>query len=346
MTVKPDTRHRQRTSAPSDGASVRALEESFEDTTSSGKGRDWRRLNEESQLALSASSARKLANELKVDPCALIRLGMGFHQYAYTFPMVSAEGEVVGIRTRPVKGGKQTLKGGRLGLFIPDGVTPGNLEAICEGESDTLAALTLGIGAIGIPCVGQAVGEAVAFARQSPVACPCVMADNGLVGREGAEEQVEALLAENVPCRLLFPPEPFGDLREWLIGGLTGDELRKAIESQPIRWPDCWPSGFFQVPNSLLRNGIVHDLGAGPFALLCALGSFHGGNGQIHPSREELAKLLGVSVSNIDLYKRELKKAGMLTWTRGRPGWNNDYKLNFGPLRKSAKRASREESGE
>ena len=148
---------------------------------------------------------------------------------------------------------------------------------------------------------------------------------------------VEALLAENVPCRMLVPTEPFGDLREWLGGGLTREALLGELKVTPIQWPDGWPPGFVQVRNSLLRNGIVAQLGAGPFALFCALQSFHGANGQVHPSCEQLAQMLGVSVSGVNRWKNTLKEAGLLTWKRGRPGWNNSYTVNLGPLRKSGK---------
>ena len=327
---------KQRTSASSDSAAVRPLEEPLEDIGCSGKGFfSWKERHESFRRSLRPESLASFAEKLGVSVESLEALEVGFDRHQYTFPMKSADGEIVGIRTRPLKGGKLTMAGGSLGLFIPTGVTPRNLEAICEGESDTAAALSLGCSAIGLPGAGQATAEVVTFAERCRVRVPCVLADSDIVGRQAAEDLAQALNARGVACRTLCPPEPFGDLREWLIGAkLAAEKLRAAIDAQPILFPDNWPPGFVQLPNAFMRGGIVREIGNGPFALACLLASFRGGNRKVFPARELLAEILGCGIGTIDRHKKSLQEAGILTWQRGGPGRCNEYEITFGPLRK------------
>jgi len=333
---------RRRTNAPSDDSPARSLEESLEDTTSSGKDSlSWQEKAKAFQGRLRKKSLESFAEKLGVSVESLKRLGIGFDRYAFTFPMVTAEGEVCGIRTRPLEGGKGTMPGGHLGLFIPEGVTPANVKVICEGETDTAAALTLRVEAIGTPGVGTAIGEAVAFIEQCPIARPCIIADNDPSGQSGAGNLASALNAVGIPCRILTPPSPHNDLREWKCnGGLTKEKLLKAIDESPMHWPESksLPPGFVQVPSWLLRKGIAKVVGHGPFALVCLLRSYHGGNGQIHPSRKALADGLGVSVATIDRWKTILKAHGLIDWKRGRPGWACEYRVDLGPWKGQKKR--------
>lgn len=290
--------------------------------------------------ALGAGSLAAFAENLGVCRESLQRLGLGFDRYAYTFPMRDADGQICGFRKRPYKdvGQKHSAEGSALGLFIPEGVRPGNVEMICEGESDTPAALTLETQAIGIPGACNCLAEAVAFVGRSPVACPCIMGDadpNG-TGTRGAEKLASALHDAGIPCRVLFPPEGCKDLREWLLTGLTPDGLRQAVKTQPIRYPGVlqYPPGFTMLPNALLRQGVVKKIGGGPFALACLIQSFYRPGIAPFPEREQLADLLKVSECTVDRYKAILEQAGILTWKRGHTGRANEYRVNLGPVRK------------
>lgn len=324
----------QRASASSDNAPVSPLEDS---EYIGGTGKDSlsaEKLSEGFRQNLSSHSLEKRARDWGVSAESLQQMGVGFDKHAYTFPMKSAGGQIVGHRLRPVKGGKLTLAGGHLGLFIPEGVTPCNAEIIAEGESDTASALTLGFRAIGRPGATAVVSEVLRFFSGAIAPCPCIIADGDQVGVEGAERLADALLAANIPCRLIVPPKPHGDLREWHVdGGLTREQLQQAIEAEAVRYPLRWIPGFFQMPNALLRNGVVAKVGDGPFALLCVIQSFYaGGDSIICPDRKVLAELLGVGVGTIDRYKRTLKEAGLLDWQTGHTGRCNEYWTNFGPI--------------
>lgn len=328
----------------SNSAAVCPLEDMEELHRYSGKviNISFEELNTEFQKNIGAKSISKLALNWNVSEESILRLGVGFDTYAYTFPMRNGEGKIIGIRKRPRKdiSRKHAAKDSTLGIFIPEGVKPCNVQLINEGESDVAAALTLGFSAIGTPGAGAVLKQVVRFLQQSPIVCPCITGDNDAAGMSGAEKLADGLLEGGIPCRVLIPPEPYGDLREWLTrGGLTREGLLRAINAQEIRWPNNWPPGFIgKVPNALLRRGIVARIGQGPFALLCLIRSYYRPGGKVFPAREELARLLGESVSTVDRYKTVLVKAGLLTWKRGRTGRANEYYVNFGPCKGCRKR--------
>jgi len=60
-------------------------------------------------------------------------------------------GKIIGIRRRLPNGRKISLTSSKTGLFIPADLSPEGLLLICEGPTDTAAALDLGFAAIGRP---------------------------------------------------------------------------------------------------------------------------------------------------------------------------------------------------
>jgi hypothetical protein len=262
---------------------------------------------------------------------------MGFDDSArpaFTFPMRNGDGLIVGFRTRPLDDmhAKLCIAGGHLGLFIPKGITPGNCEIIAEGESDTLAALTTGLKAIGVPGAGEAVAEAVRYFALSAVSCPCIIADNDEAGIAGAEKLQAGLLAGGIPCRLLPAPEDAKDLREYFKAHGTAEDLRAAIAKTPVSYPVKWPWGFYRLPHAAIRRGLVKQIGRGPVILAVTIASFFGKEGTGFPDRDTLADLCDASRAQIDRWKRTLAAAGVLTWEKGHKGKANVYRLNFGPL--------------
>ena len=341
---------------------VSALED-LEDNEGSlgGEPCRWAERAAKCQQAVSDKSIEGLARKWGVSAESLKALGVGFDGTAFTFPMLDGEGRIVGLRRRFRTGDKAAVDGSTNGLFIPEasslktfrslpcvqggarasalsahrcaeGVAPGNVQLICEGESDTAAALTLGFTAVGRPGATACNAEVVRLLGGCPVAFPCIVADNSDQERAGAERLSDDLVAAGIPCRVVWPPEGIKDLRKWVRQGLTADELRKHIGQAEPRWPDVksWPPGFASIPNALLRRGIVARIGEGPWALACLLASFgkHG-----IPPREKLAALLGVSPATVDRWKGVLKRAGMAWWRRGRTGRANEYTVTFGPER-------------
>lgn len=313
-----------------------------EDVLSLGEGSaqesEWQALSNQFQRKIGAPAIERLADLWVVTPDALRCLGIGFDAGAYTFPMRNASGEIIGIRKRgyddPTQ--KYAVDETTNGLFIPAGVEPAGAAIITESESDLVSGLTLNVQGIGRPGAHAPTAEVVDFFKGCLTACPCIVADNDLEGLKGAEALAQALVQAGVPCRVLTPPDGLKDLRVWKTrGGLTREALARAIHKQPIRWPEKDAPGFVRAPNRVLRRGLIKEIGRGPYCLACLIQSFYSPGNPLCPSRETLARLLGVKPGTVDRWKRALREAGILSWLRGRKGLSNAYRVDFGPVRKS-----------
>ncbi|HUU10207.1 MAG TPA: hypothetical protein VM431_06660 [Phycisphaerae bacterium] len=326
----------------------------------------WERQQETFRQQLGRASLEQLAAKWHVSPAALESLGIGFDRYAHTFPMRDADGQVVGLHLRPRKGGRTNTPGSRLGLFLPGsslkskpssslsssrqvardtvggssvircGVTAANLQLVCEGLSDTAAALTLGFGAVGTPGAGACAEMVVELFARRVNACPAIIGDNdddNDAGRKGAERLRDALKAAGMPCRVLFPADGFKDLREWVIGGLTTAGLQQAIESARVFYPPTWPAGFSMLPHALIRRGLIRQVGPTACAVLFAIASFQDKDRRARPTREQVAELAGISVPTVAKALPKLWTAGVLTWASGHTGRANTYALDLGPCK-------------
>ncbi len=290
---------------------------------------------------ISPNSIKKLADEWGVSTESLELLEIGFVTHSYSFPMRDADGAVIGLRQRPFKdiASKHAAEGSRNDLFIPQGVTPANAQLLCEGESDTATGLTLRFATVGRPGTDACIDEAVSFFARAMNACPCIMADNGSVGKAGAEKQAEALLVAGIPCRILYPPADCSDLREWKgRDGLTPGGLAEAITDARILYPRGWPPNFYMVPNALVRRGVIAHLGTSAFSVLNVIASFADSSGICRVTREQLASYTGLSPRQIDRCNKLLKQAGFLSWRRGRTGRANEYRVDFGPCKESTRK--------
>jgi hypothetical protein len=190
------------------------------------------------QDALPPSSLRLalLARELGVTEGSLRRLGVGWSakHRAWTFPMYGAAGEVRGIRLRGTNGRKWSVKGGREGLFIPDGLDAAQRLLICEGPTDTAAALDMGCAAVGRPSCNGGVDLLLRLVRARRPGELVIVADHDAPGQRGAAA-LATVLAGYVPAvRVIMPPAK--DLRAWLQSGATANDLATLIEGEvPLR---------------------------------------------------------------------------------------------------------------
>jgi len=92
-----------------------------------------------------------LGERLGVSPESLEALepSADYVEKAFAFPMRDGDGKVIGIRFRAMDGQKWTLRGTSSGLFYPASMTRCGRLCICEGPTDTAAAMTLGLMAAG-----------------------------------------------------------------------------------------------------------------------------------------------------------------------------------------------------
>ena len=132
---------------------------------------------------------------------------------AWAFPMCDGYGNTLGIRLRSATG-KYAVRGSKQGIFLAD-VPPQKTLFVCEGPTDTAAAIELGFFAVGRPncCCGGP--EIKVYARRLAVARVVVIADNDKPGLDGARKVGGEL---KLPFAIYVPPAK--DLREFVgLGG-------------------------------------------------------------------------------------------------------------------------------
>jgi len=201
-----------------------------------GSSAVWTECAKRFQQHLPGHRLYTIATALGLGPESLRRLGIGLVPGidSFSFPMRDAGGEVRGIRLRFSDGHKSSLRGSRDGLFIPDGViapSAGVEElAIAEGPTDTAALLDLGFDAIGRPSCSGGLALLVDFVRLHHVRRVVVFADRDAPGRRGADNLASTVVAYAAAVRVLVPPEPFKDIRDWRRAGATASDVRAAIE--------------------------------------------------------------------------------------------------------------------
>jgi hypothetical protein len=189
--------------------------------------RDWRAIAANYTTAIDQATVARLAEQLGVDPIALRELGVGWNGNDWTFPMYAADGQVCGFRRRTRDGEKFAADGCSLGIIRRERPDDGLL-LVCEGESDTAAALTLGFDAIGVPGQGQCGAAVAAWARGRDVV---IVGDADKSGRDGAAKIAKAIAGTAKSVLTIEPPDGTKDLRVWLRAGAIRADVEAAIEA-------------------------------------------------------------------------------------------------------------------
>lgn len=131
-----------------------------------------------------------------------------------------------------MNGRKVSIMSSKMGLFIPSDLPTKGLLLICEGASDTAAALDLGFVAIGRPSCNSKVEMTANFARGRAVV---IVSDNDEVGKIGSKKLARALSLICPDVKVIFPPYGIKDLRQWFKAGLTEEILLQLIQkTKPI----------------------------------------------------------------------------------------------------------------
>jgi hypothetical protein len=176
-------------------------------------------------------NAPKLMREWRAatTPAALINYGAGLglsagaltyvgaawaepHQ-AWAFPMCDGHGNIVGIRLRN-EHGKFAVRGSKQGIFIGKAAWYPTLY-VCEGPTDTAAAVELGLFAVGRPncCCGGP--DIRIYARRHQCQRVVMISDNDKPGLDGARKVGAEI---GLPFAVVVPPAK--DLREFVrLGG-------------------------------------------------------------------------------------------------------------------------------
>jgi hypothetical protein len=198
----------------------------------------WQSLSTQFQQSVAPSRLQRFAGGLGLTVTSLRRLRVGWDvgSGAWTFPMRDARGDVVGVRLRTDVGRKWAIRGSKEGLFIPAGLPqlPAPL-AICEGPTDTAAALDLGFAAVGRPSCKGGIALVVDIVKTLGVPSAVVFSDNDEVGVRGAEALASTLLAYVREVRAVRPPTGTKDVREWVQSGATRAKVQATIEATAPR---------------------------------------------------------------------------------------------------------------
>ena len=141
---------------------------------------------------------------------------------AMSFPMRDAEGRISGLRYRHITTGRKwSEKGSKDGLFYSatalHAPCPNGLLYITEGPTDTAAALSLGVEAVGRSSCTSGTQLLIDFIRARRVRSVRIVADNDAPGWDGARRLSAAL---PIPSRIILPPLGLKDLRAWYRSGL------------------------------------------------------------------------------------------------------------------------------
>lgn len=189
-------------------------------------------------------SIERFACELGVSAESLIRLDVRYvprhsvdlgdravpRQDCWGFPMHDDRRSILGIRLRAPDGGKFALDGSHSGAFIPRGLDTKSLLMICEGPTDTAAALTLGFNAVGRPSCSGATNILCDYLQDTRRRDIVVMADADGPGRLGARRFVDRAVGV---CRSakIITASPHKDIRDWVAAGATADIVHYRIEN-------------------------------------------------------------------------------------------------------------------
>lgn len=185
----------------------------------------------------SSTDMDRLARLLGVTTASLHRLGAawaGVHR-AWTFPMRSKDGELIGIRLRAEDGSKWAVTGSRQGLFVPSGNVPERV-LICEGPTDVAAMLDLGFFAVGRPSCSGGEELLIPLVRKRDVVIvsdrdePKKRPDGSVFypGQEGATRLADRLVWYARGLKMIRPPKA-KDARAWVNAGATAGDVEMVI---------------------------------------------------------------------------------------------------------------------
>lgn len=167
-----------------------------------------------------------LARSIGVTVASLLALGCAWAEphHAWAFPMCNSSGKPVGIRLRTDEGRKFAVKGSRQGIFMSQD-HPGHTAFICEGPTDTAAALSIGCYALGRPSCSGGLDEIRIALQDKGVHRMVVVSDNDSPGIKGAERLVSMV---HMPSCIFTPPAK--DMREFVRNGGTMEVIEQCLK--------------------------------------------------------------------------------------------------------------------
>jgi hypothetical protein len=169
-----------------------------------------------------------LSERLGLALSSLWRMNVGLtSKGTWTFPMRNQYREPIGIRIRANNGRKWAYPDSKNGLFIPIGRRANGLLIICEGPTDTAAAISLGLDAIGRPSCTGGVDLVRRYVQDYEDVVIMTDADEDVAASyswPGAIKLANTLLSSGRRVRITWPPR-HKDLRQWVRSGADRDAV-------------------------------------------------------------------------------------------------------------------------
>ncbi len=117
------------------------------------------------------------------------------------------------------------------------------------------------------------------------------------------------------------------EAREYSEGRHISEHLEKARQNIELNTKDpVARGGFTQVPNFILEHPGL-SIGAKVIYAMFLRYAWH--NNFVFPGQQRLAAAIGMSVSRVNDFVKELEKAKLIEITRRGQGKTNHYKINF-----------------
>ncbi|MCY3010269.1 MAG: toprim domain-containing protein [Planctomycetota bacterium] len=191
--------------------------------------KDLRELAKNLHRLMNDEAYRWLSNRLGVSIESLQLLRTGWHRgrRSFSFPMRSADGQVVGIRYRATNDSKFSERGGREGLFFQPTEIAREYLLIVEGASDAASCITIGFPSVigRANCTGN-VNQILSLCRRLNPHRVILIPDNDRPGIKAAES-----LASALPCEpsILHLPSGIKDVRQCISETKKADWLRDQI---------------------------------------------------------------------------------------------------------------------
>lgn len=176
----------------------------------------------------------QLAKELGVSYSSLLFMGAlwSANHQAWAFPMRDGLGKIVGIRIRWPNGNKKAITGSKNALFIPRDEYRKQRVYLFEGPTDTCAAVTIGLKAIGRPSCSAGLFDIITFIKQNQVKELVIVCDSDKPGLDGA-----AALVQHLPIRSVVITPPAKDMRDFLKNGGTASMLEAMADAMVWNQP-------------------------------------------------------------------------------------------------------------
>lgn len=171
-----------------------------------------------------------LARLLSVLPMSLVALRAAWtHRHgAWAFPMSDGQGNIVGLRLRSEIGHKWAVTGSRSGIFVPQ-LQPHDVALICEGITDTAAALSLGFFALGRPSCSSGLPEIKTTCLRLGIRRAIMVADHDPAGLVNLHADAARL---GLPVKTFVPPSK--DLRQLIELGATHATMDAMLNN--LKW--------------------------------------------------------------------------------------------------------------